>query len=386
MRRARTIEELRHLARRRTPNFVFENVDGGAEDEQALRRNRQAFDAHRFVPRTLVNTEGRHCRTTLFGAPLDAPIIIAPTGINGMLRRDGDRMLARAAGRANLPFCLSTVANARARDVAGEVRRLWMQLYVFKDPAITADVVRHAEAAGCEALLFTTDANVFGAREWDQRSFRAPGRLTARSILDVLAHPRWLAEFAASGFPRFVNVAEFFPPDARKASAGVTLIPTMFAPTIDWEDVARLRDRWSRRLLIKGVLAAEDAERALKLGCDGIVLTNHGGRQLDACVAPFEVLPDIARAFGSRLTILIDSGFRRGSDIAKAIALGAHAVLVGRATLYGLAAGGEAGVTRALTILTSELERVLGQLGCRSLADLSPAMLVPGTPAGADPA
>ena len=365
---------------------MLEYIEGGAEDEQALRRNRSAFEDYCFVPRTLVNTGARHCRATLFGAPLDMPLVIAPTGLNGMLRRQGDQMLARAAAAAHIPFCLSTVANARAADVAVPGSRLWMQLYVFKDPAITADVIDRAEAAGCEALLFTTDANVFGAREWDQRSFSGPGRPTAYSVLDALCHPRWLADYLPGGFPRFANVADFFPPEARSARGGVTMIPRLLAPTIDWDDVARLRERWRGRLLIKGVLAAEDAERALRLGCEGIVLSNHGGRQLDACVAPFEVLPAIARAFGEKLTILIDSGFRRGSDIAKAVALGADAVLIGRATLYGLAAGGEAGVTRALHILKSELERVLGQLGCGSLEELSPAMLVRAGAAPVGPA
>jgi len=185
---------------------VFEYVDGGAEDERALKRNLAAFDDYRFIPRTLVNTLDRHARTTLFGAPSALPIVVAPTGLNGMLRRGGDAMLARAAAKAGIPFCLSTVANVSPAEVASPDARLWMQLYVFKDPAITAEVVRRADESGCEALVFTTDANVFGAREWDQRSFRAPGRLTLASLLDALGHPRWLADFLAHGFPRFVNV------------------------------------------------------------------------------------------------------------------------------------------------------------------------------------
>jgi (S)-mandelate dehydrogenase len=323
------------------------------------------------VPRTLVDTSARHCRTTLFGVPLGLPAVVAPMGLNGMLRRSGDLLLARAARSADIPFCLSTVGNARPADVAAAGGRLWMQLYVFKDPAITADVVRRADAAGCEALVLTTDANVFGAREWNQRSFAAPGRLTLRSALDVLRHPRWLLDVALRGFPRFVNVADFLPPAARSARAGVTVIPQLFAPRIDWDDVARLRERWPRRLLLKGVLAAEDA---------GIVLSNHGGRQLDTSVAPLEVLPEIARAYRDRMAILVDSGFRRGSDLAKALALGAHAVMIGRPVLYGLAAGGEAGALKAIELMTSELHRVLGQLGCRSIADLNPGMLVRGPP------
>jgi len=304
-------------------------------------------------------------------------------GSNGMLRSAGDLLLARAAQSANIPFCLSTVGNARPNEVAVAGGRLWMQLYVFNDPAITADITRRADQAGCEALVFTTDANVFGAREWNQRSFAAPGRLTLRSLLDVLVHPRWVLDVALSGIPRFVNVADFLPPEARSARAGVTIIPKLFEQRISWDDVARLRDSWKRRLLIKGVLAAEDAERAVKLGCDGIVLTNHGGRQLDTSVAPLEVLPEIARGFRDKLTILIDSGFRRGSDLAKAVALGAHAVMIGRPALYGLAAGGEAGARKALEILESELNRVLGQLGCRSVAELRPGMLIAGPPTAA---
>ena len=364
------------------PNFAFEYVEGGAEDELALTRNRLAFDQWRFVPKTLVNTEGRHARTTLFGRELALPVVIAPTGVNGMLTRDADVKLARAAADAGIPFTLSTVGNARPDVVARESgARLWMQLYWFRDPAIAADVVRRAAEAECEALMFTTDANVFGHREWDKRSYRGPGQLTLRSVLDVACHPRWILDvMVPHGLPRFVNVADFFPPEARSAKAGVTRIPALFTPTIDWDDVARLRDTWKRPLIIKGPLDAGDVERAVRLGCEGVVLSNHGGRQLDACVTALEVLPEIAHAFGSRITILIDGGIRRGSDIAKAIALGAHAVMVARATLYGVAAGGEAGARHAIGILASELDRVLGQLGCRSLADLSPSMLRPGAP------
>jgi (S)-mandelate dehydrogenase len=333
------------------------------------------------VPRTLVNTEGRHARTTLFGREHALPLVIAPTGLNGMLTAGADVKLARAAARAGIPFTLSTVANARPDAVAASGAALWMQLYWFREPAIAADVVRRADQAGCEALVFTTDANVFGHREWDRRSYRAPGVLTLRTLLDVARHPRWIWDvMVPHGLPRFVNVADFLPPEARSAKAGVTRIPALFAPTIDWDNVARLRDSWPRRLLIKGILAAEDVERAVALGCDGVVLSNHGGRQLDSSLAALEVLPEIARAFGTRTAILVDGGFRRGSDIAKAIALGAHAVMIGRATLYGVAAGGEAGASHAIEILRSELDRVLGQLGCRSLAELGPAMLRAGDP------
>ncbi|MEI8297120.1 MAG: alpha-hydroxy acid oxidase [Pseudomonadota bacterium] len=376
------------MARRYAPAFAFEYVEGGAEDELALARNRQAFDRWRFLPRTLVNTTGRHARTTLFGVEQPLPLVIAPTGLNGILRRDGDLLLARAAAAAGIPFCLSTVSNARPeRVIEAAGGRVWMQLYMLNHPALVDDVVSRADSAGCEALVFTTDANVFGSREWDKRSFRAPGSLSLRRLLDAACHPRWAWDVAIPhGLPRFVNVMDFLPPEARSAKAGVSLIPALFRPSIDWDDVARLRDRWRRRLIIKGILDPADVERAVRLGCDGVVLTNHGGRQLDTTVAPIEVLAEIARAYRDRITILVDSGFRRGSDVAKAMALGAHGVMVGRATLYGLAAGGEAGASHAIAILASELDRVLGQLGCRSLAELGSAMLREGPPTVAFPA
>ena len=381
-RRALNIEELRRVARRRVPGFAWEYVEGGAEDELALARNRQAFDGWRFVPRTLVDTTGRHLRTSVFGREQSLPLVIAPTGLNGVLRRGGDVMLARAAAAAGIPFCLSTVANARADEIVrGAGGRVWMQLYALNAPGLVEDVVARAEAAGCEALVFTTDANVFGSREWDRRSFRAPGKLAPRMLLDVLGHPRWMLDvMVPHGLPPFVNVMDFLPPEARTAKSGVSRIPALFAPSISWDDVARLRERWPRKLVIKGILDPADVERAVRIGCDGVVLTNHGGRQLDSAPAPIEMLPEIARAHGARITIFVDGGFRRGSDILKAIALGAHAVMLGRATLYGLAAGGEAGASHALGILGSEADRVLGQLGCRSLADLTPAMLREGAP------
>ncbi len=307
--------------------------------------------------------------------------MIAPTGLNGVLRRDGDLALARAAAAAGIPFTLSTVSNARPATVAAAGGRLWMQLYVFDRPEMVEDIVARADRAGCEALVFTTDANVFGSREWDRRSFRSPGRLRMRMLLDAALHPRWALDVAVPhGLPRFVNVMDFLPPEARSASAGVSRLLSMFRPSINWQDLARLRDRWPRRLLVKGILDPADVERAVGLGCDGVVLSNHGGRQLDSTVAAIEVLPAIARQFGERITILVDGGFRRGSDIAKALALGAHGVMIGRASLYGLAAGGEAGAAHAIQILHSELDRVLGQLGCCSLAELQPSMLRAGEP------
>ena len=374
--RALNIADLRELARRRVPHFAFEYVEGGAEDEATLRSNRSAFERWRLLPRTLINTSSRHIGVDLWGRRVKAPLVIAPTGFNGLLAPEGDLALARGAARAGIPFTLSTFSTARLEDIATRAGgRLWFQLYVMKDRAIARELIRRAAAAGYEALVFTTDANVFGSREWDRRNYRAPGKPTLRSALDVLRHPRWLAHVAAHGLPRFRNLESFLPPGASSAVGGSTLLPQLLDASICWEDLAWMRELWPRKLLVKGILDVRDAERAVSLGCDGIVISNHGGRQLDYCVAPLEMLPQIARAVGTRTTLIIDSGFRRGTDVVKALALGAHTVMLGRATLYGLAASGEAGVQHALDILSSEIDRVLGELGCTAVADLTPAHL-----------
>lgn len=375
--RALNIADLREIARRRVPGFVFEYVEGGAEDEATLLHNREALAALRFVPQTLIDTSGRSIRTSVFGRPCAAPLVVAPTGLNGMLHPDGDVALARAAAGFGIPYTLSTLSTTRLEDVAAKAGgRLWMQLYVMKNRAIAEDIMGRAAAAGYEALVLTSDANVFGSREWDKRNYLRPGKLRLPAILDAMRHPRWLIEvLLRKGIPQFHNVEAFLPPGAASAVGGSTIIPQMFEPTIAWQDIPWIRRHWPGKLLVKGVLSVEDARRAADSGCDGIVLTNHGGRQLDYCVAPIEVLGEIAAAVGNRLAIVIDSGFRRGSDVAKALALGAHLVMIGRATLYGLAAGGEPGVRRALDMLAVELDRVLGQLGCRSVTELGPQLL-----------
>jgi (S)-mandelate dehydrogenase len=375
--RALDIEDLRQLAQRRVPNFVFEYVEGGAEDEATLRHNRAALAALRFVPQTLVDTSARHQRVTLFGRECAAPLIMAPTGANGVLHPRGDEALARAAASLGIPFCLSTVSTMRLEEVAAKAGgRLWMQLYVMRERRSAEDIAARASAAGFEALVFTTDANVFGHREWDRRNYRMPGKPTWRNLIDAARHPRWVRDvIVRNGVPRFENIAAYLPPGGATAVGGSTIIPKLFEACIKWEDIAWLRSIWRGKLVLKGVLSVADAERAAALGCDAIVLTNHGGRQLDYCVSPIEVLPEIAAAVGQRMTVIVDSGFRRGSDVIKGLALGANAVMIGRATLYGLAAAGEPGARRALEILTTEIDRTLGHLGCRSVDDLKPHLV-----------
>jgi len=375
--RAVSIADLRERAMRRVPGFVFEYVEGGSDDEAALRNNLESFEAWQFVPQTLVNTADRHQRVTLFGKEMASPLIIGPTGGNGVLQPHGDLSLARAAAAAGLPFCLSTMAAVRLESLPKAAGgRLWMQLYVTHNRQSAEDIVERAAAAGYEGLVFTTDANVFGQREWDRRNYARPGMPTWRNRLALLRHPRWAWEvLIRDGVPQLANLAPFLPPGAASAIGGSTRIPKLFAPRITWEDVAWLRRLWPRRLIIKGVLSVADAQRAVDHGCDGIVLTNHGGRQLDHCVSGLDVLPEMVQAVGGRLALIVDGGFRRGTDVVKAVALGADAVILGRAPLYGLAAGGEAGVRRALEIMTTEIDRALGHLGCRNLSEVTPAIL-----------
>ena len=271
---ARNIADLRELARRRVPGFAFEYVEGGAEDESSLRGNRSAFERLQLLPRTLVDTSRRQLRTTILGAPAEAPLIIAPTGLNNMLHPLGDLALARAAARRGIPFTLSSLSTTRLEEVATHAGgRLWMQLYVLKDRAVARDLMQRAAAAGYEALVFTTDANVFGSREWDQRNFSAPGRPTLRAALDTLRHPRWLHQvLLRPGVPRFRNVESFLPPGKASAVGGSTVLPGLFEATISWDDIAWIRQFWRAKLVIKGVLSAGDAERALALGCDAFVL------------------------------------------------------------------------------------------------------------------
>jgi (S)-mandelate dehydrogenase len=372
VRRAVTIEDLRRMARRKLPAFSFEYVEGGSEDEIAMRRNREVFERIAWLPRTLAGVGSPDLSTEIFGRTCHLPLVIAPTGFNGLLWPQGDLALARAAASAGVPFTLSTVSNYSLAKMRGEVDgQVWFQLYPVKDPTVIDRLVDMAREAGVETLVVTTDVPIFGAREWDQRNYAAPMQLRLSRKLDVLAHPRWLWQvMVPRGAPRFENLIEFLPPGVQSAMVGARYMGTQINAKLAWQDMERLRGRWPGKLVLKGILCIEDARRAVEVGADGIVLSNHGGRQLDSCVSGVELLPAVAGELGDRLTILVDGGFRRGSDVLKAMALGAHGVMIGRPALYGLAAGGEAGVTHALGLLRTEMERVMLLLGCRSLGDL----------------
>jgi (S)-mandelate dehydrogenase len=371
-RRAINVEELRRIARRRLPHFAFEYVEGGAEDEITLRRNRELFERIAWQPRTLTGVGTPELATEILGETCHLPLVIAPTGFNGMLWPQGDLMLAQAAADAGIPFTLSTVSNYPLARLTEEVKQgIWFQLYPFKDAGSVDRLVDLAAQAGVRTLVVTSDVPVLGAREWDQRNYRAPMKLSLVSMLDVLAHPGWLRRvMIPRGAPRFENLRELLPPGADSALAGVRFMGTQINSKLSWADMEHIRRRWQGKLVLKGILSVDDARHAAEIGADGIVLSNHGGRQLDSCVSGVELLPAVSAEVGGKLCLLVDGGFQRGSDVLKAIALGAHGVMIGRATLYGLAAGGREGVTHALGLLRTEMERTLTLLGCRSPGEL----------------
>ncbi|MDB4955298.1 MAG: hypothetical protein JWO36_2867 [Myxococcales bacterium] len=362
------------MARRRLPGFVNEYLEGGSEDEQTLRGNREAFGDLRFIPRVLVDVANRSMASTLLGKPCGMPLVIGPTGFNGLLWREGDIALARAAREREIPFTVSIVASDSLEAIAKHAGgRLWMMLLMLRDTAVVERLIARADAAGCEALVITLDASVYGNRTWDSRNFARPLVLSLRAKLDVLVHLRWLfGVLLPRGLPGFGNLAEFLPDDQRSPLDGSRYITSQSNAGLTWEAIRALRERWKRKLVLKGIMAVADAEEAARIGVDGIVLSNHGGRQLDSEVAPIQVLEDVVAAVGQRLEVMIDGGFRRGTDVVKALALGARAVLLGRTPLYGLAAGGQAGAARALTILRDEIDRTLALLGCPSIGELSP--------------
>jgi (S)-mandelate dehydrogenase len=370
-RRAQSINELAGMAKRRLPHFAWEYVEGGAEEELTLKRNRQAFADIALLPKTLVPCSDANTRRSIFGRELPLPIAIGPTGYNGMLHRDADIHLARAATERGLPFSLSTVATSSMEQVVAAVPdvNLWLQLYCLRDPQIQEDMLQRADTLGCKTLLLTSDAALLGNREWDRRNFSRPRQLTLRNKFDVLRHPRWMHQALwPKGMPSLANIERYLPPDQRNASGGAHFMGAQMDIGLDWDYLARLRDRWPHRLVLKGVMHPEDAQKAVDLGLDGIVVTNHGGRQLDGVPASIDCLPAIAAVTRGRLTLLLDSGIRRGTDILKACALGADAVLVGRSTLYGVAVGGQAGAGHALDLLANELRLALYLLGQPDLA------------------
>jgi (S)-mandelate dehydrogenase len=374
--KAISIEDLRDMSRRRLPRAIFDFFDGGAEDESTLRGNREAFERVRLLPKVLVNVASVDTKIDLLGKPSALPLAIAPTGGISAGRAGAELALARAAKAFGVPFTLATPAAFTIERVAEEVGgRLWFQLYAVRQREFREKLVARAKAAGYEAILITVDLPVSGKRERDPRNgFRTPYNPNWRNSRDVLFKPAWLLEIMRHGLPGMANFDGY----AFSTPAGTdiaTAVGREMDPALDWEAVKRLRDLWPGKLLLKGVERPDDAERAVSVGCDGVVVSNHGGRQLDGAAPTLDALPSVAKAVGSKIVVLLDGGVRRGVDIVKARALGARGVLTGRATLFGAMAGGEAGARRALEILASELERAMQLCGVRSIADIGPDLI-----------
>jgi len=371
-----SIEDLRGIAKKRLPRAIFDFFDGGAEDEVTLRGNRAAFERWRLLPRVLVDVSVVDPKTELFGKTSSLPLAIAPTGGISAGRAGAELALARAAKAFGVPFTLATPSAFTIERVAEEVGgRLWFQLYAVRDHEFREKLVLRAKAAGYEAMLVTIDLPVSGKRERDPRNgFVTPFKPSWRNSRDVIFKPAWLLEIMRHGLPGMANF-DGYRFSAQSPTDLATAVGREMDAGLDWNAVKRLRELWPGKLLLKGVERADDAERAAAIGCDGVVVSNHGGRQLDGAMPTLDALPAVAAAVGKKITVLLDGGVRRGVDIVKARALGAHAVLTGRATLFGVQAGGEAGARRALEILASELERSMRLCGARSMAEISPDLV-----------
>jgi L-lactate dehydrogenase (cytochrome) len=372
---ALNIHELQAMAKRRLPNGVYGFVAGGVEDDHSLRNNRSVFERIRFRTRSPVDVSNRSQEVEIFGRKFPCPFGIAPMGIAGMFCFDADLQLARAAGRMKVPFTLSNMSTIPMETVAqsGDHTR-WLQAYMANNREQGAKFAQRATAAGYELLMITTDVPVAGNRENNLRNgFTLPLEVGARLIFEGITHPRWSTTVFARtlmkyGIPRLENTDRADRPTILKQRDKDV---RGRRDSVDWEFIRYMRDQWKKPLLVKGILHPADAELAVRYGLDGVVVSNHGGRQLDGAVSPIEALPEIRAAVGKKLKLIMDSGIRRGTDIIKALALGADFILCGRAAMFGVAVGGADGATHALQLLKAEVDRDLAQLGCPNIADLN---------------
>ena len=369
--RALTIDDLRELARRRSPKMFFDYMESGSWSEQTFRENVIDFARIRLRQRVAVNIDGRSLATTIAGQASAMPVALAPIGLAGMQIADGEILAARAAKKAGVPFTLSTMSICSIEDIAANTSRpFWFQLYVMRDRGFVERLIDRAKAANCSALVLTVDLQMLGQRHKDLRNgLSMPPRFTPKHVWQIATRPRWALGMLQTSRHTFGNIAGHATND-RDIGSVVAWTNSQFDPTLSWSDVTWVKKRFGGKVIVKGVLEVEDARSAVAAGADAIVVSNHGGRQLDGAPSSISVLPEIVDAVGDRTEVLFDSGIRSGQSVLKALALGARAVFIGRAFAYGLAAGGEAGVTRALEIIERELDLTMAFCGARQITEV----------------
>lgn len=376
MRVINSIADLRELARRRVPRSMFEYVDRGSYEELTLARNRSDFDHLKLRQRVLIDVARQSLCKPILGAPASMPLVIGPIGMGGLVHGDGEIHAARAAESFGIPYCLSTVSICSIEDVRAATKApFWFQLYVMKDRGYTASLIDRAEAAACPVLMMTVDIPVSGLRRRDAKNgLSIPPRLTVRNAFDMASRPRWVWGILRGKRRTFGNLAAV---SQKMGTASLAQwIGTQFDASVTWKDLEEVRRRWKGKLIIKGVMDPDDARRAVDLGAEALVVSNHGGRQLDGGSSTIAALPHVVEAVQGRCEVLLDGGIRSGQDILKALAMGASATLTGRAFVYGLGAMGGAGVTAALQIMSRELQVSLALTGCNDVRDVDRSMLV----------
>ena len=377
--RAANVDDLRRIAKRRLPGGVFDYIDGGAEDEHTLRANRNAFAETAFNPRVLRGLQSVDITSSVLGEQVPYPLVLAPTGFTRIADPQGELAVARAAAKAGLPYTLSTLSTRSIEEVrAVSNGRLWFQVYAWRDRALVEDMIRRAAAAKYEALMLTVDTAVFGRRERDvRRGFSLPPKIGPRTILDGALHPAWTLSFLRNEPIRFANVIGESVGDGASPVTLSDYVNSQFDPALSWDDIDWLRSVWDGKILVKGIQSVEDAVIAADMGVDAVILSNHGGRQLDRSPGTFSLVAPVADAIGGSTEIVCDGGIRRGSDIVMALAAGASWCMAGRPYLYALGAAGERGVDRLLEWIRADMIRTMTLIGCPDIAALDRGFLAP---------